>query len=351
MNKILIVDTLTLSKDNKIYGHFHKTAIQFSDVLSAHYDVKIVGGKTYAHYFSKEKLIKLPFITKKAEFDSNNRFIKLLYRIKSVINTIYALLLDADVLIFQDSNQTILYNVLRYLSPKKKIILIKYSVETRDHTNEAYQGIKKSIYGVITSLQEVADFYDTKSLIIPDYFPTSCSFVEKNIELLYDFLIVGTITEEKDYVDVIRAVSNTDYSLVIVGWFKDKDKLQKLQEMATSNIQIMDCYLSEEDYLKVIYQSRYIVLPYKEGYKFKSSGVVLDAIYNGKPVVVPRIESFSFVEYDKLGIVYHTGFHEAIEKIDDIDYGELILNAECFTKRQKQKEMELIDFIRRDNNE
>ena len=54
--RIAIIDTLTLSLDKSIYGHFHKVSLQYFEILSKKFKVKIVGGKTYCNYFSSSEL-------------------------------------------------------------------------------------------------------------------------------------------------------------------------------------------------------------------------------------------------------------------------------------------------------
>ena len=91
MTTIAIVDTLTLSLNDSVYGHFHKVSLQLHQILSKKFDVKIIAGKTYTKYFDKSAIDPLPFITSKKDFDSKSFFIKIRNKLKSLVNTILIL--------------------------------------------------------------------------------------------------------------------------------------------------------------------------------------------------------------------------------------------------------------------
>lgn len=340
--KILIADVLTLTKGNIVYGHYSKTAEQYKSILQNSFQVKIAGGKTYGKYFDTDDILKLPFITTKKEFDSNNLLIRILRTFKIIINILVILMSDADTVIFQDCVQTILYTILRIIPTKKKIILIKYAVDSRERSNHSFDKIKDRIFGIITSIEEVATFYDVNYLIVPDYFPDDSPKGSCITE--YDFGIIGTITLEKDYQMIIDNVNNSNYTAIIAGYFSDKSLLQELREIAQDNVKIIDKYLSEEEYKRLINKCRFIVLPYKTGYKLKSSGVVLDAIYNYKPVITPKFTSFKFVSDNNLGYQYAYKISEVFEKIKT-QPNELFF--EDFINQCTKKKKELIEFVRK----
>ena len=55
MKKIAIADTLTLTHNGAVYGHFHKVSLQLHQILSKKFDVIMIAGKTYEKYFDELK--------------------------------------------------------------------------------------------------------------------------------------------------------------------------------------------------------------------------------------------------------------------------------------------------------
>lgn len=343
--KVGIVDTLTLTKDGRIYGHFNKTAEQFFSILSSNTEVAIIGGKTYCSYFEKQNIIRLPFFTTKDEFDSKNKIIKYIIRIKSIINTLFSLASDCDVLIFQDANQTVLYTLLKYIPVQKDVYLIKYSVEKRNKTNIAYAKIKDKISGIITSIEDVGNFYGTRYLIIPDYFPIETQKVE--VEKKYDFAVLGTGMLYKDYEDVVNCFKNRSERVLIAGHFSDLERFQKLKAISTANITLRNEYLSDSEYIECICSTKYILLPYKpEGYEEKSSGVVLDAVYRGVPVVTTDLKSFQFIKNSGIGYVYKGSLSSVIDEIDSLNAEDFKETLTQFTDEQMKKGLRIPHFLK-----
>ena len=77
--------------------------------------------------------------------------------------------------------------------------------------------------------------------------------------------------------------------------------------------------------------------------------MVLDALYNNKPVIVPRIDSFDFVEQYGVGVVYDNSFSEIVnlkgEKLKDKNYSCAI---SAFNSDMKRKTVRFLEFIRGD---
>lgn len=77
------------------------------------------------------------------------------------------------------------------------------------------------------------------------------------------------------------------------------------ERLADENIRSSSGFLSEEDYWRLIGTATYVVLPYHPTYAGKLSGVFVDAVVCGTPVVVPNIAPFNayFSRYGPLGIL------------------------------------------------
>lgn len=339
MKRIAIIDTLTLTHEGRIYGHFANTAKQYKTILEHDYDVTIVGGNTYSSYF--ENIRKLPFITDKDDFQ-NGKFIKrLVLKIKVTLNVFVSIIHSYDYYIYQDGNRNIVAFLLLILSfLRRKVVLIRYT--PCEHIEYKFITFSPNkIKQIITSLEDTKASYPIPSLIVPDYFPTIQSYNEHDIQ--YDFVILGTIVEGKDYEDIVKAISNTKYSLLIAGHFGNKNRLLELMSIKTDNITIIDKYLEQSEYDNFLNSTRYVVLPYKkELYTNKSSGVTLEALYAGKPIIAVNNRGYEWIQKQNLGILYDNSIAEVMEKIEDEGlYNSITNNIVGFIEDMKSKENDI----------
>lgn len=311
-------------------------------VLSQCCEVRIAGGNVYYNYFDKKKVQKLPFCTEKKLFDKKNTFSRLVKMFISFCNTLVALMCNCDVIIFQDANQTMLYTLLGIIPIKrKKIILIKYAIDS-PKAQKAYKKIKHKISGIISSLESVAETYGRPYVLVPDYFPLFEDDT-KVILPMYDFAIVGTYMREKDYEGVVKAFSNRKESLIIAGYIPC-DVKQKLEAISTENITIVDRYLSSAEYSFYIRNATCVILPYASGYKCKSSGVVLDALYRKRPVLVNDIPSFHFVKERGVGVVY-SNIDDGIDEFLKHTKTDFDNNIDSFILAQEKAIDRLLYFV------
>ncbi len=337
--KIGIVDTYSLSRNGEIYGHYSKTAKQYSKVLSQDNEIYIIGGKGYKKILDTEKFIRLPYSVD-VESSCKSLLHKLIKYIGCLVNVLIAFFTNCDVLIFQDSNRNLVSLLLACIPTKKKIFFIRYSEDygrRRKYQDFAY----KKLSGIITSLENVAQSFECETLIIPDYLP-DYNARESDAVKQYDVAVIGTVTNEKNYEMVVRVFSGSDYKIIIAGNFKDKQRLNTLLLESSPNVQIVDDYLEEAEYERILKSSKYIMLPYFESKVPKSSGVVLDALYRHIPVIVPDNEAFKFVKEKNLGIVYHD-----ILSIDNLmmNYSIHKDNSRIFADQMQVSKDKLYEFI------
>lgn len=312
---LLLVDTTSLSHKGKIYGHGAKVAQNWYCALSDYFNVKVAGSYLYKGIIPDEDFLQLPF-----PYNENDN--TLVYKIKCILNGIRALCSKVDVIIFQNQFITPVY-VAIHLFPKKKrkkIYIIEYSnpidVPNRPNEGRWFLKIQNKINGIITSLTSVSESVSCRSYVIPDYFPEKSFPICKNKTI--DFVVLGTASYQKDYEMVVDALNRTNYTCVIAGNFEDKARYRKLKNLASDNVTIVDQYLSEDQYTSYIEASKFVILPYnREHYSEKSSGVVLEALYLGVPVIVPDVPSFSFVRENELGLLYNRSILEVLRDYPD----------------------------------
>lgn len=349
MKKAIIADISSLSYEGKIYGHFVKAASLFKNVMDEEYNVIVAGSKEYRLNFTPDVLLELPFSRIKEEKKSKRNKIKDF--LGELRNTKYVLAKNSDVLIFQSYSKLPIYLGLMIFPKKAKhIYMIEY--QKTNYSGAAYwlqhQGLSK-IDGVITSNEAVGEYFKTNYVIIPDYFYVEPVKIQ-NMTPRYDFGIIGTVANDKMYEDVVSSLEGSSYTLIIAGKFMDKDRFKRITEMAGKNITIIDKYLTDEEYKEILMNCRFIVLPYNPvKYSGKSSGVVLDALYNNKPVIVSRIDSFEFVEQYGVGEIYDNSFSEIVNfKSDDLKDKDYSSAISAFNSDMKRKTVKFLEFIRGD---
>ncbi len=344
MKSVLIADITTLTEEEKIYGHFAKVAKQYEIVLSEKYNVLIGGGKTYLNHFPDDKVLRFPYsILRSHNYGRiKNKFQN---KMHEFINACVALKSDCDIIVFQNLNETPVYLAL-LLFHKSRVYMIQYQKGLTGSVKKILYGlVKKHIRGVIASSEAVGEFYQRPYVVVPDYFPMNKEH-KGNQKTKYDALIIGTINSWKDYESVIRFFSGTDLTLVIAGKFNDKKYLENLRKGAKENITFIDKYLTDDEYISLIEESKFIILPYKSQYEEKSSGVLLEALYNNRPVIVPDMKSFKIVKEFNLGIVYKKFDTELLEQLkDEKAYQQYKEALSDFMKKQEEGKGRLLDFI------
>lgn len=343
MEKLIIADTTSLVNNGELYGHGAEVAKNMQSVLSNDFDVIIAGSKYYKKLGLKLK--SLPFHVNKGKECG------LIVKMKCILNAVIALRMDAEVIIFQNQYITPVYWAIQHTKKNKRVYIIQYTdpINTGKRKNEGklYLKIRDKIDGIITSSRSIGKKSGCRYFILPDYMPLNgiLQVVRSAKTTPYDFCIVGTVSSKKKYEMVASAIKDTPYKCIIAGKFDDKSRLERIQELAPNNITIIDSYISIEQYYNILRHSKFAILPYdQQHYACQSSGVVMEALYSGTPVIAPAIAPFQFVEEEKLGILYKHDIAEVLSGYNlEKDYTNDIYN---YVEALEQKKYEFIKFLR-----
>lgn len=115
----------------------------------------------------------------------------------------------------------------------------------------------------------------------------------------------------------------------------------KLKSPKLKNIILLnDSYL--KDYDKIFLKAKIIFLPYSKDFKLRISGVLLESLYLGKGIILPRYNDLSYFLKFNVGTSTIKGF----EKIDDLinileNIDELLITPDYKKLRQKYSEEEM----------
>ncbi len=343
MRRVIIADINSRSDNGKAVGHYYTVAENYHDIFDDVCDVKVAGGPIFENRF--DDLVKLDFDTKADNSTLDNK--------KKVIHNIKQLFAECanDIIILQCSAVATAYIGIALYKPETcKVFMIQYNTMGLDSfvKRMLYIAAKRKIDGVICPQKEIGEAYGCKYCIVPDYIYIGAKAQEiiPYEEKKYDFGIFGIIAPDKGVVEVARKLAGTKYS-VMIGGFPQNDEIRRELEILChkySNIQLKLDYLSEEEYVNGIRNSRYCILNYSGAYSEHSSGVVFDIIFNGVPVVGKSCMSLNFIQDYGIGFIY--------DNIDDFN-PDCVLNKERYNQflhnisEYYESHKEYVDIIRK----
>ena len=100
---------------------------------------------------------------------------------------------------------------------------------------------------------------------------------------------LGAMNPYKKLEELVGVFNESGYPLEIVGYFFDKNRLQRLKDMANSNIHIEDRILSGEEYCRKLGTAMFSVLPYDMvQYQNRTSGILLESAFLEAVPVAPE---------------------------------------------------------------
>lgn len=151
---------------------------------------------------------------------------------------------------------------------------------------------------------------------------------------------VGTIDEGKNVgfiINLLNRLSNKsdklDWNYIVagkpLGSYGDYIKNLSIHNK-NSNITFDLGYLSDGKFEQYIDDAQYLAFPYSPKRQNQTSGVLFDAMNNGKPIIAPNIEPFkSYIEEYGIGILYiadsENDFIAAIKKAKANNVNEYIM--------------------------
>ena len=306
MKRVIIADLKSANANGKCVGHYFALASNYKKVFSPYCIFKIAGGPLYKEQFFEDDLILLPHSFIEGDYKWKN-FARMLLNARALFSQIK----NDDIVIVQQSQPAmILLVILLSYFGNANLFQIQYSEEPmhRFYFKIMMKLAKKKIKGLICPNKIVGSAYGVPYLSIPDYLyiestrKKKISFYEKK----YDFMSIGRIVNDKGITETAKAFRDTRHSFLIAGKPDESFDVNSLLAVAAANdrMHVSLEYLSENDFNNYIDQSRYCILNYRGTYAERSSGVVLDTLFKGIPVIGRRCRALQFIEDYGLGILY-----------------------------------------------
>lgn len=317
MKRLILADVKSINYNGRSGGHYFSLAKDYLKLYGDKAKVEIAGGPVYKTEFKEEQLFELPYDC----IPSEPKWKQLL---KALMNCRYLFrnTTKDDIIVMQHASvATFMIGIVLFATLRNNIYVITYDTNAIDSCFKkfVYKFAKKHIKGLLTSNVDVAKVYDRPYCIVPDYIFTGDINKLPNItykDKQYDFVMVGTIWPDKGVLEAARRLANTKYKVLIAGsvafdWLEEEIKTVCNE---AKNIELKLGFVSNDDYNKYLYESKYCLLNYQGTYAVRSSGVVLDALFHGIPVAGHKCHANRLVEDLYLGYVY-----DDIEKFNPSD--------------------------------
>lgn len=327
MKKLIIADVKSYNNNGKSTGHYFAVAQNYLDLYKDYCEVKVAGGDIFKTHFNPKDIFLLPY-----DYIPSMNWLKNKFRVLINCRYLFKHVTADDVIVMQHSGaSTTLLGIAIFSTKKNNINLIQYDTDALSSLPKRiiFKLAKHNIKSILCPNKYIADAYGLPSCIVTDYiypkseYENSISFEKKK----YDIAIVGSICSDKGVIEAARVLAKTNYRVIIAGK-ADKQSTDKLHEICDkeNNMELHIGFIKKEDYYGYIRNARFCVLNYHGVYEDRSSGVVLDILFNGVPIIGHKCKALDFISRSNVGYLF--------EDINDINFDDII-NKEKYENYQK----------------
>lgn len=348
MKRLIIADVKSYSNKGKSTGHYFAVAQNYLDLYRDYCDVKVAGGSIFKTHFDEKDIFLLPY-----DFIPSGNWIKSKWQVLMNCKYIFKNAQPDDIIVIQQSGlSTAILGIALFAKKKSNIYVIAYDTDavTSPIKRLIYKLAKNKIKGLLCPHKHVADAYRIPNCIITDYI-----YAKNNINLStvpfenkkYDIAIIGKICHGKGVPEAAKALTRTKCRVLIAG-NADKQLADRLHEICNNakNIELLIGFVSDENYYRYIREARFCLLNYHGVYEDRSSGVALDIIFNGTPILGHRCTALNFVEKENTGLLF-----DDINKFDfsfilkKDNYCNYLNGITGFLDKQKEYRKKVIEFL------
>lgn len=343
--RLIIADIKSPNLKGTSTGHFFAVAQNYYGLFNHCVKTLVAGGPVYDSRFRPEQLLRLPY--------------DCLLMAEPWWKSKWKYLMNARALFRHAQGDTIVVQqggvlssfiaILLFYHQQSRLFLIQYNKEGFDKLAKRllFRLIRKKIDGIVCPNEMIGKAYGIPFCIVPDYIYLPCNempdfpYAEKK----YDVCFVGSIEEEKGVLEVASKLAGSSYKMLIAGKARNELLGEQLRQIADScqNIELHIGYVSEADYHAYFRNSRFCILNYQGEYSRRSSGVVLDSIFNDVPIIGKECRAFNFVRDFGCGYIYSDLKTLDLEQIMTEDnHKQYLANI----ARYKQKHTEYAEKLR-----
>lgn len=347
MKRLIIADAKSYNNKGKTTGHYFAVAQNYLDLYGDYCEVKVAGGPIFKTHFNEKDIFLLPY-----DFIPSKSWLVSKWRVLKNCKYIFKNTLTDDVIVIQQSGlSTAIMGIALFAKKKSNVYVIAYDTDavTSPIKRLIYKFARHKIKGLLCPNKHVADAYGIPHCIVTDYIyvkqitKPAATFENKK----YDIAIVGSICHGKGVSEAAKVLAKIDCRVLIAGK-ADKQLADELHEICDNakNIELHVGFVTDENYYQYIRKARFCLLNYYGVYEDRSSGVALDIIFNGTPILGHRCTALNFVEKEHVGLLF-----DDINKFDFSvimqkgNYCSYLSGITCYLDKQKEYRKKVIEFL------
>ena len=352
MKRLIIADIKSNNNHGKCTGHYFAVAQNYLDLYSDICQTVVAGGPIFKKNFDDTQLLPLPYDC----IVGNNPIINKWHTLKNC-HYLFKSIKNDDVIVMQHSGaSTTFMGIALFAKKKHNIFVIQYDTEavSTPLKRMIYRLAKRNIKGFICPSERIAEAYGKEGCIVTDYiYPNEKVDIDTSFEnKIYDIAIVGSICPDKGVVEAVKQLTNTQLRVLVAGKanIEQASVLKDICQSA-SNIELKLGFINENDYYSYIRRARYCMLNYHGVYEERSSGVVLDILFNGTPILGHRCKALQFVEKENVGLLFDNIANFDFNAINDKNrYTSLQKGIVCYLNKQKAYRQKIINYLNLKSN-
>lgn len=346
MKRLIIADVKSNNNNGKSTGHYFAVAQNYLDLYHDCCNVIIAGGPIFKTAFKEKDILLLPY-----DHLQGLNWLRNKWHVLMNCRFLFKNTSPTDIIVMQHSGATTTLLGIAIFASKKNLFLIQYDTEAISSYFKRliFNLAKHKIKGLLCPNIHIAESYVISNCIVPDYiypqekcYSTSC-FEEKK----YDIAIVGSICPDKGVIEATKALTKTKYKVLVAGK-ADETVANRIKNICkdNSNIELHIKYLTNEDYQKYIRCARFCLLNYSGVYADRSSGVVLDILFNRTPILGHKCNALNFIDEENVGFLFddinNVCFDDIITKEN---YERCQKGITKYLDSQKKHKQKVIEFL------
>lgn len=318
MKELIIADYIGNSMpDDKPSGHLVKLLRETDMLLKDEFNISYIVADNYVSFLPKLKIHSIV----NHLCQKGNKINRIRQRYKNISQILKA----KEPIWFINTDFWFYLYLATHRITNKKIYTLNY-LTYKPETDEKGVGKKikwliyrRASHKVKKEFVTCKNLYSQNQVYVPDYY-FDPKLYEKYIqkEKKNQVVFCGGISSAKEVEQVVSVFSKNKQPLIISGKFESQELYEKITKTSYENIQIKNCRLSDDEYYKLIGESKYVILPYKEScYSGRSSGVILEALFLNALIIGPQ---FLLTELGISGITYKR--IEELQSFNMLDHEE-----------------------------
>ncbi len=184
---------------------------------------------------------------------------------------------------------------------------------------------------------EISPNIPAGKLFIKAYHGVSATHKQTNKTVAKNtILYLGPISSHKPIEPLINFIKNDvdkKYNFLFCSIQKGMSDEARRYLHTCDNVEIRDGYLSDEDFLTIFSEAKYVVMTHDERFEGVLSGVFCDAIASGTPIIAQEMEPHLeyFLRYGRMGMLVNFS--------EDSWYKQLLLDDSTSNYKKFQKNM------------